>query len=115
MADENIIFMKQGDDAAMESISLTGADGSPANLTGATPKINIKKGDQLIVDHGALVVDDAVNGEVHFDGWASVDPAVFAAMVGDYSLEVEVTYGNGKHRTFPNDSYITLRVTKQLA
>ncbi len=110
-----IIKMRQGDTAPLPVITLLLADGTPLNMTGKTAAFNVRKGSTLLIDHVEMVVDDAAAGEVHFDGWDTLSSEVFNAMKGDYQCEVEVTLENGQTITFPNSSYITLRVTPQLA
>lgn len=118
-----IINMKQGDTAPLPAITLIDADGDPFDLTGSTPKFNVIQGNTLICDHLPMVVDNALGGVVHFDAWNSVNPTLFAAMVGDCKCEVEVTLPNGQTRTWPNaeadgtaaQPNIILRVARQIA
>jgi hypothetical protein len=110
-----IINMKSGDTAPLPQVTLIGADGTPQVLTGCTVKMNVSKGVTTVVDHGTVIIDNASLGLVHYDDWATVGASIYNALSGDYNLEFEVTFSNGQTRTFPNDSYITLRVTQQVA
>lgn len=88
-------------------------DDAPAPLTGATVKFLMKLEGAMPsaapkVSAAATIVDP-VNGIVRYD-WATDDTNI----PGNYRAEFEVTYANGKSRTFPNEDYLPVRVVGDL-
>lgn len=121
MAERERIDMKQGDTAPLPMVTLQAADGDPQDLTDCTVRFNVRKRGVLIVDHALCVIEDIAGGVVYFDGWLAFiasseeNAAKFAAMKGDYDAEFEVTFVDTKTRTYPNNSYIRLHVTEDVA
>lgn len=81
------------------------------DLTGATVVFNMKTtGGVSKVNRGAAtIVGDPTLGIVRYS-WLAADTNT----AGLFNAEYEVTYANGKIETFPNDSYIRVKVTEDL-
>jgi len=94
------------------SIKATLRDGANAviDLTGAACKIHVMPlgGTVLKVD-AATNITDATGGVVQYD-WVAADTNAF----GTFSVQFEVTYGNGSIETFPNSGSLPLVITKEL-
>jgi len=90
---------KQGDTGDL-SATLKNPDGSVANLTGATVKLNVRatRGGTLLIDHGSVTVTDATNGRVKY-----AMQVADTANAGTFYVEWEVTYASGVKTTYPND------------
>jgi len=108
----NTATMKQGDTGPSLTATLYNPDGTVANLSGCTVKLNVRKGrgGALLIDHGPVTITDAVNGRVKYD-WQVAD----TANPGTFSVEWEVTFGNGVIITYPNDRSALLEIVRQTA
>jgi hypothetical protein len=58
---------------------------------------------------GSADIDDAVNGIISYT-WAEGDTAT----VGEYQIEIEVTWDDGGVETFPNNGYASMTVVDDL-
>lgn len=109
MADFTI---KQHDRLPSIEAQLTEIDGSPlsAGLAGATVAFIMKpqQGGTVKVNAPAVIEDQAAC-LVRYD-WATGDTDT----VGDYNAEWQVTFADGRKRTFPTDTYNTVRVVADL-
>lgn len=81
------------------------------DLTGATVTFNMKNAaGEVVIDGGAVVVDDVDTGEVHY-AWQLNDTAV----PGDYLGEFQALYGS-EPETFPNNKIgFKITITPQIA
>lgn len=61
------------------------------------------------VASAAATITDAVNGGVAYT-WSPGDTDV----AGTYKAEFEVTWSSGKKQTFPNDSYLQVKILADL-
>lgn len=85
-------------------MSFTEGDTAPAlsgtvsaDLTGATPLVNILKPDGSLLSREADIVGDPTEGNWSMD-WEDDD----LDTIGQHLVEVEVTYASGKIQTFKN-------------
>ena len=106
------VQMKQGDTGPSLTATLKNPDGTAANLSGATVKLNIKarRGGTTLVNHGTVTVTDATNGRVSY-AWQVAD----TANPGSFYVEWEVTYAGGMITTYPNDKSALLEIVRQTA
>lgn len=103
--------IKQGDTAPIFRFTLTGVDGVAQDLTGATVRLSLRNAQrQLVVNRAVCVVDTPLQGVGHF-AWQAANTAAAGPLEG----ELEATLGDGSILTFPNDGYLTVLVTPQLA
>jgi len=104
--------IKRNDRRPRWRVQLT-ANGSPANLTGATGTV-FTMVDGTVgtpkVDKGTMTVIDAVTGVVEYP-WAAGDTDTS----GEYNVEVEVDWGGGETQTFPSVGYFTITIEDDLA
>jgi hypothetical protein len=98
------IQLKRNDTKDTISYTMTYADGTPVNLTGATVRFVMGKGKTLITSAAATIIS-ATTGKVEYTLKES-DTLV----AGNYNAEFEVTFSDGKIKTFPSDGYISLRI-----
>jgi len=80
-------------------------DGSPVDLTDATVKFHM--GD---VVNAPAVITDAASGNVRYD-WQVGD----TANSGTFYAEFEVAFPDDKVETFPNDGYLRIIITREVA
>lgn len=97
-------YIKQNDTKPSITAQLL-SDGSAVDLTGATVKFHMGS----TID-AAATITDAATGNVRYD-WASGDTAT----AGTYNAEFEVTFSDGKIETFPNDEYLLIVITEEVA
>lgn len=88
------------------------SNGAPADLTGATSVHFIMRergasGPPKVRSLATIVA--AGDGRVRYD-WAAVDTDT----PGVYDAEWQVTYSDGRARSFPTDSYLTVTVFADL-
>lgn len=102
-------WIAQGDSAAVITRTLSDESG-PVNLTGASVQfIMFQRGATSAKVNAAATLTDAPNGGVSYALSASdTDTA------GDWWGRFKVTYNNGKARTFPNDSYLSIQITPEV-
>lgn len=100
-------IIRQGDHGVTIDDTLTDEDGVVANLTGATVVFNIAPIGGGSASSLSPVTSGGTTGTVSYEfGTADTDTA------GTYKAEWEVTYGGGEVQTFPNGSYIVVRVVE---
>jgi hypothetical protein len=98
------IQLKRNDTKDTISYTMTYADGTPVNLTGATVRFVMGKGKTLITSSATTIIS-AATGKVEYTLKES-DTLV----AGNFNAEFEVTFSDGKVKTFPSDGYISLRI-----
>jgi hypothetical protein len=98
------IQLKRNDTKDTISYTMTYADGTPVNLTGATVRFVMGKGKTLITSDTAIIVS-ATAGKVEYT--LKENDTLLA---GNYNAEFEVTFSTGKVKTFPNDGYISIKI-----
>jgi hypothetical protein len=106
MAEPELVFV-QGDTAPDLGavLHVKGNTSSPIDLSGATVRFQMRKSDDrtFTVDAAATVVDDEA-GEVLYQ-WSTNDLAVS----GDYNVQWEVTYSDGRKQTTATPNLIRVR------
>lgn len=103
--------IKQGDTSPDFVADLKNPDKSAVVLTGATVKFHMRssrRGSTPLVGNASIV--DAFIGRVKYE-WTSSD----TASVGDYEVEFEVTFADGKVETYPNDGYLEVSISEEIA
>lgn len=79
-----------------------------ANLAGATARIHIQRPDRTVLDQVATITDPMAGAWSYQWGDHDLD------QTGPYTVELEVTYSNGRVQTFPGPAP-TFGVREQLA
>ena len=109
--------IKQGDLAPPLQATLTDSAGQAINLTGQLGiqfqmKLRQHADNDTValkVDAAGAVVGAATDGVVKYE-WVGADTDT----VGEYVAEFKVTQSDGKPRTVPNPSFITVRVVSDI-
>lgn len=106
-------YIKEGDRLPEIQATLKDADDNSVDLTGADVRFIMtnKLTGTKTVDAAATVVD-AANGVVKYI-WATGDTDVDDTTT-PFRGEFEVEFADGRHETFPNDSYINIKITADL-
>jgi hypothetical protein len=105
-------FIKQNDTASAIKRVLTDAFGSPVNLTGATLtfSMRVKPAGTTKISTATATVSGAGLGEVQYSFTAAnTDTA------DEFEGEFTATYAGGGIQTFPNDGYIPIIITDDVA
>lgn len=108
--------IRQGDTAPIFEFTIEDANG-PVDLTGSDLKFHLSQapGKTALIDAAAIVDSDQTTnkGKGSYE-WVTGDTD---DLFGKYYVEVEVTFPDGKVRTFPNghNDYALIEVTRQLA
>lgn len=104
-------YLKQGDRSTIGT-RLIEADGTPANLTGRTVRIHIRRRGT-----GAILIDAAATVTAAATGDVTWTPGVgeTETLAGLYDVEWETTLADGRQITYPNRGYDTLHVDADLA
>lgn len=106
-----ITNMKRNDTKPEFTATLTDGDGNATDLSSATEVrflMHDRKARSLKVNATAEITD-AANGRIRYI-WASGDTDT----VGEYDVEVQVTFSDGTIESYPNNGYHRLRVLKDL-
>ena len=111
---EETFYIKANDTASFITRDLKDAFGSPVNVTGAAVKFSmrVKPAGSIKVDAEDAVIVTGGTGRVRYE-WASDGSDTDAA--DEYEGEFQVTYGNGKIQTFPNDGHIPIVITDDIS
>ena len=99
-------YIKQNDTRPNLAANLFDGDGS---IPSVVFKMR-KSGSTTATVNSAAVVTNASKGEVTYT-WSASDTAT----VGSYEAEFEVTYSGGGIQTFPNNQYINIEITDDIA
>ena len=104
-------YIKRNDTSPSMLATLQDADGNAVNVTGATARFHLRAigSDAVTVDSAAVIVSPS-EGIVRYD-WDAADTDV----AGSYQAEFEVTYADASIETFPNDGYIRVNITGDIA
>lgn len=104
--------IKRGDRRPPFTSTLEAPIDTPIDLTGCTVKFLMAAKDSpyaVKVDAAATIVS-AVDGTVSY-AWGATDTDT----IGTYEAEWEITYGDGTKMTVPGDSYLYVRVVRDVA
>jgi hypothetical protein len=104
-------YIKQNDTSPALVANLTDANGNAVDLTGCSVRFHMRKVGEAAakVDNGASIVD-ADNGQVQY-AWSAAD----TDGVGSCEAEFEVTFQGGEIETFPNNKFIQIEITDDIA
>jgi len=104
-------YVKQNDTSPSILATLKDAAGAAVSLAGASVRLHMRKigFTQVTVDQAATIVT-AASGEVRYD-WVAADTAA----VGSYEAEIEITNSDASIETFPNDGFIRVEITDDIA
>ena len=93
----SIFYIKRGDTSPSLLYRVS------ANLAGATAVFNLRG---VLSRQPATIQDDTLRYD-----WDATDTSA----PGIYEAEFEVTYADGSVETFPNNSFITVKITGDIA
>jgi hypothetical protein len=103
-------YIKTGDTSPAIRYAL---DPASVVLTGATVRFQMRqrrsRGGATLVDAAAVVVTATGTPTVEYQ-WEAVN----TANAGTFEAEFRVTYSNGKIETFPNDGFISVKVSEDI-
>lgn len=104
-------YIKQNDTSPAMLATLQDASGSAVNITGGSVRFHMRPvGSTTAKVSTTATIVTASTGSVRYS-WASGDTDT----VGAYQAEFQVTYSDGKIETFPNDGYIAVEITDDIA
>ncbi|MEH7249170.1 BppU family phage baseplate upper protein [Neobacillus niacini] len=98
------VHLKRNDTKDTISYTLSNLDKTAVNLTGASVKFVMGKNKTLITNAAANIVE-ASTGKVEYT--LTVDDTLIA---GTFNAEFEVTFSDGKIKTYPSDGYILVSI-----
>lgn len=111
MTTSDSFYLKQGDTLDDLDRTLRNADGTAIDLSTATAvRFHMRRAGTVIVDAAASVVGTASDGNVRYE-WQSGDTDT----PGHFQSEFEVTFASGKVITVPNDGFMPIIITEQIA
>ncbi len=103
-------YLKQNDTAPSIRATLENGNGDPIDLINASVRFHMRAlGSNTKVDAAATVISAAL-GIVQYN-WIAADTNT----VGTYTAEFEVTYPDATVETFPNNTYIRVEITDDIA
>ena len=111
MADPTF-YIKQNDTRPELDVFLRDDKDRSINVTGASVKFNLRNASDNVVkvDNGSVTTVSSTAGRVKYSFSASdTDPS------GKFDGEFQVTFVGGQVETFPNDGYIKVIVTDDVA
>lgn len=104
-------YIKQNDTSPGILATLQDASGVAINLVGATVRFHMRELNTGTTKVNALAtVVTAASGIVRYS-WIAADTNT----VGSFQGEFQATYADGKIETFPNDGYIPIEITDDIA
>lgn len=104
-------FIKQNDTSPALQATLKDGLGAVVDLTGASIRFHMRKtGDTTAKVDAAAVIENADNGLVYYS-WVAADTDT----IGSYEAEFEVTFTGGEIETFPNNRFIEVEITDDIA
>lgn len=101
--------IKKNDTRPVLEATLTAADGSAIDLTGATCRFHMATPSAVKID-AVADVHDAAGGIVRYT-WQEGDTDTS----GRFQAEIEVTYADGGVETFPNSGNWSIAVVNEIA
>lgn len=105
-------YLKYRDTLPVLSVTLTGTDGLPFNLTGYTVKLHVALSDGTTLTR-TMTVASPVSGVAEY-AWAAADWTAPGLIVGVHQMEYEAVAGAARI-TFPNNGDDTLLVVSDIA
>ena len=106
-----VSFMNQNDTTPDMTGTCLDGDGAAVDLSGSTLLFHMRrKGTATPKINSAASIVIAASGTWKYE-WLAGDTDT----VGEFEFQLQVTFGGGDIRTFPNDGYNRLIVTEQIA
>ena len=106
-----MFYIKQNDTAPSIQATLKDADGIAVSLAGATVSFKMRKqGSATAKVNAAATIVNSAEGIVKYN-WIAADTNT----VGTYQAEFQVTYANATVETFPNATYLKVKVIDDIA
>ena len=103
------VTIKRGDTRHAIRAVLKNTQGTPVNLSGCSVSFHMAPLGRFATVSRAVDIHDALAGEV----WVVFAPGE-TDISGVYRAEFQVTYGDGRRETFPNDGYINIQILSDL-
>ena len=103
------VTIKRGDTRHAIRAVLKNTQGTPVNLSGCSVSFYMAPLGRPPTISRAVDIHDALAGEV----WVVFAPGE-TDVSGVYRAEFQVTYGDGRKETFPNDGYISIQILSDL-
>lgn len=104
-------FIKQNDTSPALKATLKDGLDAAVDLTGASVRFHMRPtGDTTAKVDAAAVIENADNGIVYYN-WNAADTDT----IGSYEAEFEVTFTGGEIETFPNNRFIEVEITDDIA
>lgn len=104
-------YIKQNDTSPRLQATLKDGNGAAIDLTGASVNFHMRAlGSTTNKVDGSATIADEDNGVV-FYSWSASDTDTS----GSFEAEFEVTYTGGAVETFPNNRYIQVEITDDIA
>lgn len=104
-------YIKQNDTSPAMLATLKDGTGTIIELSGSSVRFHMRPfGSSSITVDAAATIYDVDNGQVAYS-WSSDDTAT----AGSYEAEFEVTNTDGSIETFPNNGFIAVEITDDVA
>jgi hypothetical protein len=106
-----MFYIKQNDTSPAIRVIVKDADGVVINVTGASVMFHMTEiGSSTPAVDAAGAVVDGTAGVIEYQ-WETGD----TADAGNYNAEFQVTYVDSTIETFPNNTYIKVKITPELS
>lgn len=104
-------FIKQNDTSPAIQATLSDAAGAAVDLSGASVRFHMRAvGNTTAKVDAAAVISNATGGIVYYN-WQAANTDT----LGSYEAEFEVTFSGGEIETFPNNRFIQVEITDDIA
>lgn len=104
-------FIKQNDTSPALKATLKDGLDAVVDLTAASVRFHMRPiGDTTTKVDAAAVIENADGGVVYYN-WTAGDTDT----IGSYEAEFEVTFTGGEIETFPNNRFIEVEITDDIA
>lgn len=104
-------FIKQNDTSPALQVTLKDANGSAIDLSASTVRFHMREiGATTAKVDASATVADADNGIVYYS-WSAADTDT----MGSFEAEFEVTFAGGEVESFPNNRFIQVEITDDIA
>jgi len=106
-----MFYIKQNDTSPALEVTLQDSDGNPVNVFGASVEFHMRPqaNDTVKVSSPGEVVDGPA-GIVRYN-WSTGDTDT----PGDFWAEFQITYSDSTIETFPNTTYIEVKILEEIA
>lgn len=104
------VTIKRGDTRHAIRAILKDSSGSPVDLTDCSVSFHMAPLGRSATVSRAVDIHDTAGGEV----WVVFAPGE-TDISGVYRAEFQVTYGDGRKETFPNDGYLSIQILGNLS